>query len=232
MRVSILFIFLLLTGCASSDVSRNAASEVDNVYSSASGVKNGADPIGAYQNANQAIKGGIIGGAAGAVAGSMSSGIGTMPGAIGGAVFGAAVGAYIDQHTSWQDRLENAGGQVIILGDQVKIIIPSSLLFHSMTSTLNASAYQTLDLVAQYLRSMTKVSIKIAAFTNATGPASINKVLSQEQADSVARTLWHSGVNARLMTAIGYGGAHLVRRNSLEWNEGENYRVEITTEKL
>lgn len=225
-------IFFLLVGCASSDISRHAASQVDDVYNGAAGIGKGADPLGAYQTAKQATKGGIIGGATGAIAGSFINGVGTVPGALGGAVFGAALGAYIDQHTSWRDKLENSGGRVINLGNQVKIVLPSSLLFHSMTATLNTSAYAMLDLVAEYLRAMTKISVQIAAYTNATGPARINQELSQEQANSVARYLWKDGVNARLMTAAGYGGTHLVTQNSFDWNAGDNYRVEITAEKV
>lgn len=223
--------FLLLAGCASSDISRHAASEVDNVYNSAAGIGKGKSPLGAYQTATQATKGGIIGGATGAVAGSFINGVGTVPGALGGAVFGAALGAYIDQHTTWRDKLENAGGRIINLGDQVKIVLPSSFLFHSMTADLNSSAYSILDLVAQYLRSMTKIAVQVAAYTNASGPQRINQEISQEQADSVARYLWREGVNARLMTAVGRGGTHLVKQNTLDWNSGDNYRVEITVEK-
>ncbi len=223
---------LTFTGCASSDVSRNSAKEVDNVYNSAKNMGNGADPIGSYRNASQEVKGALIGGAAGAIVGTASSAIGTVPGTIGGAVFGAAMGAYIDRHTTWRDKLENAGGQIIVLGDQVKIIIPSKTLFHSMTGNLNPSAYPTLDMVADFLRSLDKISVKVAAYTNATGPASVNQALSQQQADSVARYLWERGVNARLMTAAGYDGSHLVAQNSYEWNENDNYRVEVTVEKL
>lgn len=221
-----------LSACASSDVSRNSASEVDNVYNNAKTVGSGQGPIGAYRNASQEVKGGIIGAAAGAVVGSASSAVGLVPGTIGGAVFGAAIGAYIDKHTDWKDRLDNAGGQVIILGDQVKIILPSAMLFNSMTADLNTSAYPTLDKVADFLRSIDKISVKIAAYTNATGPARVNQEISQAQATSVARYLWSQGVNARLMTATGYGGTHLVRQNSYDWNGNENYRVEITVEKL
>lgn len=224
--------FLFLSGCASSDVSRNSATEVDNVYNSAKNVGSGQGPVGAYRNASQEVKGAIIGGAAGAIVGTASSAIGVVPGTVGGVVFGAAMGAYIDKHSTWRDRLDNAGGQVIILGDQVKIILPSGTLFNSMTGNLTASAYPTLDMVADYLRSLDKVTVKVAAYTNATGPARVNQEISQEQANSVARYLWLRGVNARMVTAVGYGGTHLVRQNSYEWNENENYRVEITVEKL
>ncbi len=225
-------VFLLLTGCASSDLSRNSASEVDHVYNNAKNIGSGQGPIGAYRNASQEVKGGLIGGAAGALVGTASSAVGVVPGAIGGAVFGAAMGAYIDKHTNWHDRLDNAGGQVLVLGDQIKIILPSASLFNSMTGTLNASAYPTLDRVADYLRSLDKVSVKVAAYTNATGPERVNQELSQEQANSVSRYLWSRGVNARLMTAVGYGGSHLVSQNSYDWNGNENYRIEITVEKL
>lgn len=223
---------LFLVGCASSDVSRSAANQVDDVYNSATQGGSPPDPVSAFHVATQATKGAVVGGVAGAGIGSLVNGIGVIPGAVGGAIFGAAAGAYIDTHTNWRDKLENAGGQVLILGDQVKIIVPSSMLFHSMTADLNPAAYQTLDMVAQFLSSFDKIGIKVAAFTNATGPARINQEISQEQANAVARYLWLKGVNGRLMTAVGYGGTHLVRQNTFDWNGGDNYRIEITAEKV
>jgi hypothetical protein len=78
-----------LSGCASSDVSREAASNVDmgvqNAKNLADGMADGDMPE-SYQNANQATKGAIVAGGAGAATGLMASGIGLLPGAAVGAV--------------------------------------------------------------------------------------------------------------------------------------------------
>ncbi len=57
------FIFLLQS-CASSNVERKAANNID----------------GAYQNSSQATKGVVIGGATGAAVGGLTSGVGVLPG--------------------------------------------------------------------------------------------------------------------------------------------------------
>jgi len=145
---------------------------------------------------------------------------------------GGSYGAYIDSTTTLQDKLINRGVNVIVLGDQVLIVIPSSKLFQAMTGELKPQAYSTLNLVAQYMNGFTKSSVKVAAYTNDTGSKRVDLALSEEQAQRVAKTLMSNGVDTRILYSVGYGGTHLVERNSLDWDDSDNYRIEITMEKL
>ncbi|OGT36588.1 MAG: hypothetical protein A3F11_08310 [Gammaproteobacteria bacterium RIFCSPHIGHO2_12_FULL_37_14] len=229
------FICILLTNCASSAVSRDVTSNIDV------GVKNANDlytnsangNIGdTYQNANQTSKGAAIGGTAGAVAGAFTSGIGLIPGAITGAALGASYGSYIDSNTSLEDQLENRGATLIILGEQILIAIPSDRLFDSMTSNVKPQAYSTIDLMARYINQYTKILVKVSAYTAASGSPTSDLALSKQQASNISKLLLASGVNARILYAEGYGGSHLVVKNELKWQESDNYRIEITLEKL
>jgi outer membrane protein OmpA-like peptidoglycan-associated protein len=240
MDVKPLFLFLFfmpcfLIGCASSDVSRSSADQVDGAYeNSASFLNNmGRDnPADAYQNSTQTAKGVLLGGATGAIAGGLTTGVGAFPGAAGGAVFGGIIGAYIDHQTNLLDQLENRGVRVIVLGDQIMVVLPSAQIFKNATPSIKFQANSTLDLVAKLINSYTTMSIKVAAYTNDSSlPPAINRALSQQQANNVMRYLWPR-VNTRLLSAAGYGGCHLVQRNNLVWDQGDNYRVEITLEKL
>ncbi|HLB42391.1 MAG TPA: OmpA family protein [Gammaproteobacteria bacterium] len=226
---------IFLMGCASSAVSRDVTSNIDR------GVKNANDLYNntangyvgdTYQNANQTAKGAAIGSATGAVAGAFSSGIGVIPGAVTGAFLGASYGSYIDSNTSLEDQLENRGAIVIILGQQILIAIPSDRIFDAMTSNVKPQAYSTLELITKYINQYTKTLVKVAAYTAASGSPHADLVLSKQQADNVAKLLLASGVNARILYAEGYGGTHLVVKNTVEWHESDNYRIEITLEKL
>lgn len=237
-RLATLFLsgLFFLSGCASSDVQRDAASNVDmgrsNVRSMVDGTGD-SDIVDSYQNASQSAKGAILGGTAGAVTGAMSSGVGAIAGTAVGAVLGASYGSYIDSQTTLEDKLENRGATVVVLGDQILIVLPSSSLFQSMTAgRIKPSAYSTLNLVAQYINHQTKMLVKVSAYTADLGPKSVDLAVSKQQAESVARYLIASGIDARLLYAEGYGGTHLVDKNSLSWSTNENYRIEITLEKL
>jgi outer membrane protein OmpA-like peptidoglycan-associated protein len=225
----------LLAACASSDVSRDAAANIDtgvqNAKNLASDFTQG-DIRETYQNASQTSKGALIGGSAGAVTGMLAPGIGVVAGTATGAILGASYGRYIDAYSSLQDQLENRGAVVAVLGDQVLIVLPSARIFNPMTATVKQPAYSTLNLVAQYVNSYTKMLVKIAAFTDDSGSKRVDVALSQQQAQQVAKVLTAYGVNARLLYAEGYGGDHLVQQNALVWDGNDNYRVEITLEKL
>src|SRR3990167_1212714 len=234
--IGIFFFFsysFFLSGCASSGVARETASQVDQGYQHTQDMVEGATDtnIGdSYGNASQGTKGALLGGAAGAIAGGLVSGVGVLPGAEEGAIFGAAYGSYIDRYTTLQDQLENRGVNIIVLGDQIRLVLPSAPLFNPMTATLRPHAYSTLYMVARYLRQYTKISVQVAAYTDATGPTRVSLELSKDQANSVMKFLSSTGVNARVLYAVGYGGTHLIAKNSPEWDTSDNYRIEITLE--
>jgi outer membrane protein OmpA-like peptidoglycan-associated protein len=228
-------LYSALLGCASSSVSRSAADEVDTAYeNSHSMIKHAGDnnPEDAFQNATQTSKGALIGGTAGAVAGGVMSGsAGILPGAAGGAIIGSVLGAYIDFHTNVRDQLENRGVNVLVLGDQVMIILPSAQVFNGMTPDIHAPAYSTLDLVAQLINNSTTMLVRVGAYTNDVGNKEVNKVVSQQQANAIVKYLW-TRLHTRVLSGYGYGGENLIERNNLSWAEGANYRVEITLERL
>lgn len=226
---------LFITGCASSDVSRDVTSNIDMGVQNAKNLVDGTTSgsvADSYQNASQRAKGAMVGGAAGAVTGSVASGVGAIPGAAVGALLGASYGGYIDHNVSLEDQLRNRGANIIILGDQILIVLPSARLFEPMTPKIKTDAYSTLALAAKYINSYTSMLVKVSAHTNALGSNDVNMSLSQAQADSVAKVLQASGVNSRVLYASGYGGTHLVERNSWVWDGSDNYRIEIALEKL
>ena len=74
--------------------------------------------------------------------------------------------------------------------------------------------------------------MKVSAYTNCTQSRAYDLSLSQQQADHVVRYFTAIGLDARVLYATGYGGTRLVNRNYNRWDANDNYRVEITLEKL
>ncbi len=236
MRIFLLLTcFLFLSACASSNVSREAASNVDMGVQNA---KNLGDQLMAhnladsYQNSSQATKGAILGGVAGAATGAAFTGsIGVIPGTAIGIIAGASYGSYIDANTTLRDRLINRGANIIVLGDQILIVIPSARLFDPMTATLKPHAYSTLGMVSQYINQYTKMMVKVTAYTGCGSSDEVNMALSKQEADNVAKVLLASGVDARILYSEGAGSSRLVTADRNNW-DSDNYRIEITLEKL
>lgn len=226
---------LILSGCASSDVSRNAANNVDQGFRNASNLVGGAADSNfatAYQNTSQGTKGAIMGGAVGAVLGyAYPTTIGLLPGLAIGSIFGAAYGKYIDMYATPEDKLINRGVNVMVLGDQISLVIPTWRIFDENTASINPQAYSTLQMISNYISPYTKTLVKIAAYTADTGSPVADCSFSQLQADTLERFLIETGINARLLYAKGYGGTHLVEANTKDWGSA-NYRIEITFERL
>lgn len=231
---SLIIIFFTLSGCASSDVSRTVSCGVDagvsNAHSMAEGLTQ--DSIAdTYGNASEMEKGAVIGAGAGAITGALAAtGIGVLPGAATGLVIGASYGRYIDSKTSLKDKIENRGGTIVVLGDQILIVLPSDRIFRCNSAYVKPQAYSTLCLVAQYINCYVKMLVKVAAYTGQTGSECLDLSLSRQEAQHVAKVLLESGVDARVLFAEGYGGTHLVVNNCNSWGS-QNYRIEITLEK-
>lgn len=227
-------LFLLLQGCASSAASRGAESQADKAYLETDYAMEHFGESGisdTYQNSSQTAKGIVIGGVVGAAVGSATPAIGGVAGFGLGAIFGGALGKYIDSHTTLADQLENRHVRVIKMGDQIMVVINSTTLFYENTANFRPDAYETLDLISQFISKYPNMSVKVAAYTSAVAPESVNRSLSEQQAAHVMRYLWNRHINTRLLYAEGGGGSKLVTANNLNWSS-DNYRVEITLEKL
>jgi outer membrane protein OmpA-like peptidoglycan-associated protein len=235
--VSLLIVLIaLLAGCASSNVSRKVASDIDmgedNADKMGRRFSNG-DMVESYQNASQLTRGAVVGGAAGAVVGAAAtSTVGVIPGAAVGMVLGASYGSYIDSESTLADQLINRGAIIIVLGDQIMVVIPSARIFLGMTPKIKPQAYSTLNLLTRYINSYTKMLVRISAYTDDIGERGVNLALSKQQAHSVERYLIANDLDARLLVADGYGATSLVMQNCDAWGKSDNYRLEFTLEKL
>lgn len=232
---TIFFMVLMnLQGCASSDAARGAAYEADKAYLQTDYSARHFTDTGfseTYQNTSQLTKGVLIGGVLGAATGSVTPAMGSLAGFGLGVIIGGALGKYIDSHTTLADKLENRHVQVILLGDHVMIVLPSSVLFYQNTPNIRADAYETLGLISQLIGSYPNMTVKVTAYTSAAIPDSVALSLSEQQAQNVAKFFWQNDINTRLLSAEGAGGSNLVTANIADWGS-DNYRVEITLEKL
>lgn len=92
---------------------------------------------------------------------------------------------------------------------------------------LTADSIAVLDNAAATLQQWGEVRIEVAGHTDARGSAAYNLELSQRRADAVRAYLVKKGVNARRLTARGYGESDPVADNRTPAGRLQNRRVEL-----
>ncbi len=117
--------------------------------------------------------------------------------------------------------LASSDVQVVQVGDEVEVVVPTRELFYIHSSHLKHSPSPLLNTLIDLLNTYPMTSIKIAGYTSAKGNALRNLALSRQQAQIVNYYLWQHGLNARLIYAIGYGGENANGR-------GRTNRLEIS----
>jgi outer membrane protein OmpA-like peptidoglycan-associated protein len=101
------------------------------------------------------------------------------------------------------------------------------LLFDTDSATLQPQSTDQLTDVAQILQHCPNVSMTVGGYTDNTGDARHNQVLSQQRADSVCAQLESMGISSDRLRARGYGSTHPVADNSTPDGRAQNRRISM-----
>lgn len=145
---------------------------------------------------------------------------------------GGIIGMMLKRYQSLPSQLLNSGIQVIRIGDQIGLLIPSDQVFLGKTANLNPRFLPTLQKVALFLRGFKKSTVKIAAYTDNQDEWQYSLALSNLQAKVIESKLASLGIGARILYSIGYGAEHPISDNISKEGRYQNRRVEITFSKL
>lgn len=191
-------------------------------------------------NMNKTAKGGVIGGGSGATLGAI---IGSIAGKGKGAAIGAAVGAAVgttagvligkkmDKAAEQAKNIE--GAQVEDVTDSnglkaVKVTFDSGILFGFNSSTLSASAKNSLARFAQILKENPTMDVAIYGYTDNVGSYEANQTVSLRRADAVENYLRSQGVSPGQFKYVeGEGWNNPVASNETEAGRAQNRRVEV-----
>ena len=187
------------------------------------------DPYTGEQKTQNSAKYAGIGALAGAVIGGIvDGGDGALKGAALGGAAGAGYGYYTDrQEARLRQELQGTGVQVSRQGDNLKLIMPSSITFDSSQSAVKASFYPVLSSVAKVMNEFNDNLIEIRGYTDSSGGPIINNPLSLERAESVAKYLASQTVSVGRMDIYGMGAANPIGDNGTKAGRAMNRRVEI-----
>jgi OOP family OmpA-OmpF porin len=106
-----------------------------------------------------------------------------------------------------------------------------SVLFKQGTFEMLPESNDELDMVVDFLKYNPTVEIELEGHTEDAGGEEANLKLSQERVDVVKKYITASGISAKRVKGIGYGGANPVATNRNEEGRRQNRRVEFKVVK-
>jgi outer membrane protein OmpA-like peptidoglycan-associated protein len=106
-------------------------------------------------------------------------------------------------------------------------LVLEDVTFRLGSADLTPESAATLDEVAASLKAWPEVRVEVGGHTDSSGPAELNRNLSQQRAESVRQYLIDAGVAAGRITAVGYGEDRPIADNSTAEGRAANRRVEL-----
>lgn len=129
---------------------------------------------------------------------------------------------------SLQARLSKAAINVISLGQDYLVVIPSGLLFATQSPRLTWESYQVLNEVVCYLQQFRKVSVNVRAFSSKYVSKEREHALTLARAEAVAEYLWSQGIDSRFIFTQGAGSDKPIVAFKTRGDLSPNSRIEIS----
>jgi OOP family OmpA-OmpF porin len=105
------------------------------------------------------------------------------------------------------------------------------ITFETASSRLTMNGQHILDQVVSFLKADDSVQMSVEGHTDARGAAPYNLTLSQARASAVRKYLVDHGIDAKRLTAKGFGKTRPVASNDTEEGREANRRVEMVITK-
>lgn len=182
------------------------------------------------------IAGGAVGGTVGGIAtGGVGIPVGIMLGGMVGGSIGMGFTPGTEQYTRAQQlylRLEQAHVQIIMVGQDVMLVLPTPIFFYTDSSHFNEGMFPTLNDITDFINLYDVETVKVSGYTNILGSSIRNLALSREQAQFIAHELWDRGLQSTIVYAVGYGSANPIADNQTRNGLLTNNRIQITFRRL
>ena len=99
--------------------------------------------------------------------------------------------------------------------------------FDTDKATIRPESKPIIDQIVKLLKDNPGLKVGVEGHTDSTGTPARNKTLSQQRAESVVSALVKAGIDAKRLTAAGWGQDKPIADNKTEEGKAKNRRVEI-----
>lgn len=127
-----------------------------------------------------------------------------------------------------QTNLNKQGVQVVTIGQNYLISIPSKAIFAEQSPRVKWGSYGLLNEVACYLKQFRKVAITVTAFSSQYKSFERERALTLARSRAVGNYLWSQGVDSRFIFTDGFGSDKPIFSAIGKRDESKNSRIEIT----
>jgi len=125
------------------------------------------------------------------------------------------------------NALQGTGVEVKREGDNIRMLVPSSVTFNFDMADIKPEFMPVLDKVVTAINDYPDAMVKIEGHTDAIGSAAYNQALSERRANNVRGYLVEHGVAAGRIEAKGYGLTQPIADNGTDEGRAKNRRVEV-----
>lgn len=108
-----------------------------------------------------------------------------------------------------------------------RLVLNRTSHFAFDSATLTAAAQKDLTPIVDRLKRNPDERVQVNGYTDSTGPAEYNMVLSEKRAMAVKNYLEDEGIAADRISTKGYGASHYVASNATADGRAQNRRTEI-----
>jgi OOP family OmpA-OmpF porin len=127
---------------------------------------------------------------------------------------------------------KKAMSQEVTAGDMIAALNKQGFIalyinFDTDKATIKPESKTIVDQIVKLLEDNPGLKINIEGHTDSTGTAVRNKTLSQQRAESVVHALVKAGIDAKRLSAKGWGQDNPIADNTTEEGRAKNRRVEI-----
>jgi intracellular multiplication protein IcmN len=127
-----------------------------------------------------------------------------------------------------QDTLTSDKVQIISIGDDYMLSIPSSQIFANESPKITKKGRDVLDDVVDYLQSMRKIAVHVSAYADCYQSQARTQALTKARAKVVGAYLWSHNVESKMIFTEGFGSDKPIVLRTTGDDKSPNSRVEIT----
>lgn len=135
-------------------------------------------------------------------------------------------------YRNYRVALHKKGVQIIEIGQNVIILLPVDRLFELGCPTLRESGYETLCILACFLKTYPHVPLYISGHTDNVAASYYNCWISDAQAQMVQAYLWTRGFHFKALSATGCGEYKPIANQLTVAGNAANRRIEIRMRRV